>query len=866
MGAYMPIIFGFCEKIFLEGRREKAFKAVVFCARACYNGDMKARMTILAGAAALCAVLGLCGLGALPAAAEPAVELFLPTSYEQYLPLRTPADAAMNDSYIVVADGSGLYVYDRDAVAWSRYDHTSHDEPCNVTKVGFTPDGRLFFSDQEAHLYLYDFATRDAQIQSNISCSTFVIDGDMLYTAAVANGITTFLAYPHRGAGLSFDRARNIGDLPTSTSIAPHMFVMDGDLYCAVNMNVYVYRDNGSGYDASFKQLSGEEIVKDLTSVAVLGGHVYYTVNDPMTDTGDGVFVTDLDGAAKRLLEGDGFNSLFVFGENLYCVKGATVREIETDGKSARYTGYELAADSDSFNRLSHAGDTVRARDLLVSADCGNERVSVYNMRTGEFSLLGTGEASCVATDGEVIAAGVGTQVLLYHYGEEQPYYVHHSANAIAGVAVVFGRCYYVTEHHYGVAEEGASEFTRSNSPVALTADVYGNLYVADRQFRVLKYSEAEFLDETVEDGEIVTEEWRLPEGFRSLRAGFGGELYYLSGNVIYANGERLAAADATGCVYYGDSKPALASFALGFEDNALYLQYGNFVARTDAASFPTLSTIAATDVYGEVFSAPDENSLALVDVKAGVTGICVGADRLTETSAYFPYDGYYRTAEGGRGILLAQRGGFSLVALFENYGYTLALYRDGDCTAAPVTWTATVPSPRYTTSAVGLCYYPCISGPLTVTQLPRASELTLLATVKTEGAFDFAFVRSGTALGYVPLAYLTETPPVPELPDEYTLGYLKASEEGVLFRAGDNGPSLLVTERTQVRIYDSGNGLYFVRFRRDGVEYTAQVPARMIQEGDPGALRMSLIIVLSVVAVGVLAAFILFRPRKKKE
>ena len=56
------------------------------------------------------------------------------------------------------------------------------------------------------------------------------------------------------------------------------------------------------------------------------------------------------------------------------------------------------------------------------------------------------------------------------------------------------------------------------------------------------------------------------------------------------------------------------------------------------------------------------------------------------------------------------------------------------------------------------------------------------------------------------------------------------------------------------------------MRFTQDGVEYTAQVTERMIQVGDPNALRLSLIIVLSVVAVGVVAAFILFRPRKKKE
>ncbi len=824
-------------------------------------------MKLLAGAAALLCMAGALSLQTLPARAEPAAELFLPTSYEQYLPLEYPADAAMNDSYIVVADGSGLFVYDRSAKEYSHYEHSPYGNARNITKVGFTPDGRLFFSDQDARLFLYNFAERSAEFQLGISCSTFVIDGDTIYTTAVANGTTTFSAYLHRGNGLSYENGRIVGDLKASTSIAPHMFVQGGVLYCAINSYIHAYTDNGVTFDHTEMLLTGGQAVQDLTSVAVLGDNIYYTVNNAMLDDNDGLFITKMDGVSRptRLLEGDGFNALFTYGESLYCVKGASVREIETDGSSAKFTGYELASDSDSFNRVSHAGDTVRARELIVTADCGNERVSVYNTQTEEFTLLDTGNASHVATDGEVIAASVGTQILLYRYGEEEPYYVHTTANTVVGIAVVFGKCYYVTEHHYGIAEEGTLEFTRSNSPIALTSDVYGNLYVADQQYRVMKYTEEGFLDRTLEDGEVMTDGWKLPAGFLSLRSDFDGNLYYLSDGAIYMNGELLSSLDATDCVYYGANKPALVSVALGFEDNVLYLQYGSFIARTQNVPFSSLSSIAATDVYDELFSAPDGEALSLVDVQAGVTGIRIDAGKLENTSAYFPYDSYYRTPEGGRGILLAERGKFSLVALFEDYEYTVALYLSENCTEAPVTWTALSPSPRFTASEVAMSYYPCLSEPLTIKRLPRASELTLLATVRTEGNFDYAYVRDGAQTGYVPLAYLTETPPISVLPDEFTLGYLKKNDEGVLFRA-ENGATLLVTERTQVKIYEGNNGLYFLRFTQDGVEYTAQVTERMIQVGDPNALRLSLIIVLSVVAVGVVAAFILFRPRKKKE
>lgn len=826
----------------------------------------------LSGAAALALTAGLFSLSALPAEAESAADLFLPASYEQYLPLERPSDAAMNENYTVIADGSVLYIYDKAAGEYSRYPHEPLGVPRNITKLGFTSDGRLFFSDQDAQLYRYDFTASAAEIQSNIPCSTFVIDGDTLYTTAISNGTTTFLAFPHRGAGLSYERRRFIGDLSMPTSIAPHMFVKDGVLYCAINSHVYAYTDNGDTFDQTELLLSGGQAVQDLTSVAVFGGQIYYTVNDALENENDGIYLTQMDNASKPvlLLEGDGFNALFSYGESLYCICGASVRELKVDGTTASYTGYEIAAGSDSFNRISNAGDTVRARDLLVTADRGNGRVSVLDTRTGEFSLLQTGEASYVATDGEVIAAAVGNQVKLYRYGGEEPYYTHTSANAVTGVAVVCGECYYVTEHHYGVAREGAQEFTRQNSPVALTSDIYGNLYVADRQSRVLQYTEEEFLDDTVDDGQIVTEDWSLPREFGALRADYDGGIYYLSGNTLYKNGERLSLLDGSGCVYHAEKPaPALVSFALGFEDNSLYLQYGDYIAVTGNVSFPTLSTIAATDVYSEVFASPDGSALSLTDVNAGSTGIRVGADRLEEDSLFFPYESYYRTQEGGRGILLCERGKFSLVALFEDYGYTVALYRTEDCTEASAKWTNVTPAERYTTSSVALCYYPCLSEQLEIARLPRGSVLTLLAEVDTGDGFEYAYARSGSVLGYVPLSYLTPSSPLELPPEEFTLGYLKASEKGVLFyNTEDPSETLLITERTQIMIYgyDAESGLYSVCIEKDGKKYTAQITDRMIQTGNPDALRLSLIVVLCALAVGVVTAFVLFYPRKKKK
>lgn len=820
-------------------------------------------------------------------AQEADTTLFLPGSYEQYLPLVTPADAAISDDYIALADESKLYLYDRAQGEYRCYVHTAENgDERKISRLQFTPDGRLFYSDQDAHLFQYNFASEEASIQNNVPCATFVIDGDTLYTASVANGITTFYSMPHRDASLSFQRATVIGELSTSTTITPYMFVKDGVLYCAINSYVHAYTYAGGKYDHSVLLLAGSTSVQSLTSVAVFQDTIYFTVNGSAPT--DGLYSTVLNEGCRLLITGSGFNALTTFGDHLYCVKGGTVRELaRSEEGELSYTGYEIGASSDSKNRLSEGIDTVSARGLVVTADRGNGRVSVYDSAKEEFFLLESGVPTCVATDGNVIAVGVGNSVKVYDYaaylkalaaGEEYTPFVHTTENIVLGLAVIYGRSYYVTEHHYGVAEEGAEkEFTRSNSPVALTSDVYGNLYVADQQLGIRKYTEEEFLD-FLSEGTLITEDWHLPQNFRSLRADYDGNLYYLSGSNLFCNGAQFARFSSEGYVYFGRDASAgdPLSVALGFEDNTLYLQYGNYILKTTETAFPSLSAISAEGAAEEVFRSPEEKELSFVDVKAGVTGIGVDLSGLDEFSSVFGYTDYARTLAGGRGILLAQKDQFSLVALFERfydgsgshfeYGYTVALFRTEDCSKAPAERTSVPPATYYTTSSVLFSYYPVLSEALAIERLERSAEVTLLATLSQEEGtgFDFAFVRCGNRCGYLPLSYLTESAPVPPAADEYTLGYLKASEKGVTFRAAD-GKTLNVTERTQVKIYDTHDGLYRLSITREGVEYTAQVTREMLQTGNPNVLRMSVIIILCVLAVGILTAYILLIPRKKR-
>ena len=87
----------------------------------------------------LCGALLLGAPAAIEASAAPAPSLFLPGSYEEYLPLEYPTDAAMSEGYIAVADGNTLYLFDREKGAYTAYEHRS-----TLSEVQFTEDGNLW--------------------------------------------------------------------------------------------------------------------------------------------------------------------------------------------------------------------------------------------------------------------------------------------------------------------------------------------------------------------------------------------------------------------------------------------------------------------------------------------------------------------------------------------------------------------------------------------------------------------------------------------------------------------------------------------------------------------------------------------------
>ncbi len=801
----------------------------------------------------------------------------MPTSYEQYLQLTHPTDVARFGALIAIADsktdlGAGeysvIYLYDGDTAQYQTYTHNK-----KITKIGYGNNGVLYFSDTSLDLYTLDRATMTKR-ETGINSSTFYIHENVFYNAQVSQGVT-LTSYVLGAEGIPTEE-RQISRID-DTNAQPFLTVLDNTLLCVFPNYVLGY---AQGTETERFQLSSDlNKTNGLSSVCAFGGELYYTASNGLYryEHAEGSWKN---GESDQIFSTSNLSALNNFENTLFCIQNDSVREIAVSEQGTDFTDYEICASSDSKNRLGAGVQTARSGDLLATADSENARVSLYDRAENSYSLIScdylpamlavdtaNGEQTLAVTDG-------ANTLAVYKNGEEA--FRATTSMKITGIACVYGSVYYVTENNgYGKATAAGSltpSYRSGARPVALTSDMYGNLYVADENGNVSCYKENDFTLESVSGG--VTLDYTLPNGFTSLKADFEGNLYCLAGNALYQNGEMLATVSAENCVYRDVTTiPAPLSFALGYEDNEVYFLFDNFTLKTQAIDFPTLRRLAYDDIPDTLYST--EETPQIVQIGSGAVGITTDLEGLkTAEDGFFPYEGYERESEAQKGVLLAQTEKYALVSLYqadENDYVAKLFHREKNeiiAVAQSEFWQEDT-GVRYLSSAVSPYFYPCLNAPLGATALSRQQKVTLLATVNggDESGYGYALVEyaaeGGSARGYVPLSYLTSAIPMPET-DSFRLEYLKASDAGVTFTA-QNGDTLTLTERAQIYLAETDDG-YVARVNVDGVDYTASVTAEQIESPASDALRMSLIIILSVLAAIILLVYIFLVPHKRKK
>ncbi len=829
-------------------------------------------------------------------------QLFLPDSYEQYLPLENPTDVAIGEKYAAVAQDDKIYVCNRtgDEISYAFY---QHDE--QISKIQYSDANVLYFSD--SLLNFYELKTEGDTFSAQkmgVNASTFCIAGDTLFVAAVSNSGTTYTMS-------KLDTPSDYTQFnKTDFQVKPQMSYTDGKLYCVVNSFVSVYRNDPveNKYVLLTQKALYETVsVTGLKSACATGGYLYYTIANETESSllANGIYRCDLTDFTVNppLFSDNGFGALTTHHGYLYAIKDNSVLEYSVFGEDAALTGYEIASSSQSVNRLSGAVDTARAGDLLVTADAGNNRVSVYNFATDEYSVIPCEDApTLVATDGKTIAVASNEKIYTCDYGDTELTSHGKKPSNIMGLACVYGNVYFVTKNAgHGRIGENDILYQDTGTPVCMTSDIYGNIYVSTDRGTVYKFTEETFLKRNQGEQLGAT----LPAAHSCLRADFEGNLYYLSGDKIYKNGEEFTTVNGNDFVYHTEETAATpVSFALGFEDSEVYFNFGNYIVKSneDALEIPTLNRIVAGNAKTDTFTVHGAEKL-FADVPEKTVAIRINlTDMRTGDSEYFPYEGYCRLPEGQRCVLVSETDDFYVMIVPD-------CLCDEDCPVCPTEFDCKAEmchciehgyivhkdesllankedywhepedgevTQFYLSSNVHSYFAPSLETAMQDGNLKRGTQVNVLgyATAPdrvyaligyTDGSNGETTRENKT--GYVPKSFLTKTSPNPAENEEYLSVYLKASEDGVTFVSEDGNGEITVYERTEAKAVKNADGTYTLTIEKDGKCYVAKsVTEKQIEWKTSDAWRIALIIILSVLALVIIGAYIFLLPRNNQE
>ncbi|MBQ7368429.1 MAG: hypothetical protein IJW60_01805 [Clostridia bacterium] len=725
-----------------------------------------------------------------PIASQPTETLVAPVSYEQYLPLNNPTDVAVSENYLAIADGNGIYIYDRADGEYRLYKHGEENkQEDRIAKLQFDEYETLYFLDGSTATNFYSFNVETGEeTPIALACGTFTVQGGELYFTNAQEDLYK--------ASLN---GQSLSPVSLQWENVSSLAFLSGELYF-IQSDYYLMKiDPTLALPPNPAKATYKIFEKQIAHVSVSDGALSCTSADgeffsyALTQTETPVFQSSAEGYAR----------LCAFGENVYAVqpsKGA-IKQYST--KQGAFTDYEISANSASRHRLSGAKTTFLAGDKLYIADNGNARISVYDTRENKFlaPFNATLPPSYICADENYLLAATDTQATLYSlsaetYGEPSAQFSNFNGKLV-GVACVYGKFYLATDHNECYAltlQAETGEWTRESHrksstryPKALTSDVYGNLYILSGR-EAYRFTEREFLSDT-EEGEKVGE--NLPTSTTQIAVDYNQTLYALSDNGLFLESTELFRLRARP-VYYADAlaTPSLTSFAIGIEENETYLLCeGNYLLKSTALSLPTVKTVAVNGANENIFSqAAAEFSV----VKTQENTLLVEFDlHATNGAEYFPYLGYSRETTPKTALKIGETQTHYLLAEYdaakETYRTYLAL--QAHCTPlAPseyrTAYSETEQRTGYITSAIALYKFPYLTELLTSGTLGRGDEVVLIGEVREldHAYYEIAFTdaQGETITGYVPQAFVTDFSGIPPVSETIERGETESDHDSV--------------------------------------------------------------------------------------
>lgn len=709
--------------------------------------------------------------------------LFSPLSYEQYLPLVDPADIAVSIRYTAIADGNQIYLYDKSKQEYQVFTHTQNGRPNDdVKKLQFCDNGKLYYADNStgANFYELDLSsfTSSNDGLTDIACSTFVIDGTTLYFANSSGALYS--------ASLT-DYQEDMPALPLKrTPNKPALAFFNDELYFTDNASIQLLNK----YNPQTEQLTNLTALStnEIERMTITSGVLAYTTATQAFYT---YTLPRLQAETLRYFENGEFSAVASLDSKIYAVYGAEIREY--DMQTDEFTDFAICGNSALPNRLHGATDAcVHGKDLLV-ADAGNLRVSIYNEQGDIQKNIPVDFAPEYISCGEnefFIASK--TQVALYRFdGEKQAQFQNFQGN-ITGIASVFDKHYLVTadNYYYQLSRGQGGEFIcnetqkTSHIPKMLTADIYGNLYIAgsgQNATYAYRFTESEFISPDASGAQVLD---NLPLNAKKIAVDFNGNFYTLAENKIYINGNQENFDFSTPHVYSQGVQAV--SFAFGAEKNqAFVLCNGNYLLQTERLQLPSLSAIATSGVDENIFS---EQSAEFIVVDVQENALLVDFDlQQLQGAQYFPYAGYTRAQSTLKALQLGTSGEYSIIAVYDETEKTYQTYY----TRKAFTKTATdyivdfeTEKTGYVTSEVTLYKFPYLTPLLTAGLLPRGAQVQVLGELSLDHEYYQIRYQADEVerTGYIPKSFVAETNGLPPQAETVIVG-VEESNTDAIFR-----------------------------------------------------------------------------------
>lgn len=814
-------------------------------------------------------------------------QLFLPTSYEQYLDLKSPSDFAVNDDYIAIADGNKIYLYDKSAETQNYlvFSHTSNVSSLNFYKhadktylyfaIDIAGDNPIQYIDCTAT----DFAEQTPQQTAINSCSSFIIYGDQVCFANASNSV-----YLTRMDGLDIVNPTS-DDAIDSSQTATSFAVYDQNIYFAKGNTIYIADTTPGSYLTTKYSIS---------SFAIIDGTCYFVSNDNFVYKHG----TEDEICSSSLLKYFGNGNPYLIIDKSVCEYSVT----------SGFTGYEIGKYSKSETRLgANASDLSVYNEKLLIADTENNRVVSYNKNAS--GVYGRNKAIATKTENtdsaktfspELVCAGEtsflasdGSSLCLYSYdGEVLAYFASEQfSGKILDCTYSFGTYYFVTIGNSNACALSESDRilhkkTLTIAPTSISSDIFGNLYVYSAE-TVYRFTAQEF----TENGSGTLLFTHAGSGDIQIATDFCGNIYLADGTTIYRyeyenkiyTQKAVFTADTLGDFVYNESTdlPVL-SFAFGFENGDAFILSDGFIVKTDALSVRSLTELDAEGVYGNVFSSPAQSSKAkLLTAKAGAVTVGLDLSELSDGVQYLPYHGYERLQSEKTGVVLAETDDGTIVAFYDqtDRSYSFALVLSGSPAEVIDTGVQTSASgTMYTVSEIGLYKYPLMlisagedgANRFESIRVGRSHTVKLLAKISHDALdteYYFVSVTEGGTeyFGFLPVGYLSDYNSAgAHNPTEFRYARIDKGESCVL-KNTVTGEENIFENREKLKVFDKRkdeNGNVYVIYEGDEGTYTGYVDPDILYEATPAVLVTLVIVTIAAAAIIVSVCYLLLRKQ----